>query len=271
MASLNESRIDHVVYFAPLHALLSINKVWRRACDPSSWIADFYKKEREKELSSDDERIVVSCKRIEKVLLALQSLRPSNTPTWYGKDIVRLLKLAAPLKDRLQHLNLCDDMLNEFLSMLTVFNELRKNCFKSVLGDRWRESIKSFKDNFIPYTIKQAGTGNIYHHLIAAHLEAILEANQPHGLNSLASDQSIEAAHHIVKKIGEPLGLPLNQVNPSQEGTAQQQWENMNRKVLARFNGEAFSANEFKDIKTTDRILTLTVTDEQLIAAFTTD
>ena len=115
--------------------------------------------------------------------------------------------------------------------MLTVFNELRKNCFKSVLGDRWRESIKSFKDNFIPYTIKQAGTGNIYHHLIAAHLEAILEANQPHGLNSLASDQSIEAAHHIVRKIGEPLRLPMHQLNPSQEFSAQQHLENMDQKI----------------------------------------
>ena len=133
----------------------------RRACDPSGWIVDFYKKQRECELSSSDESIVLSYKRIEKVLLALQSLRPSNTRAWYGKDIVRLLKLAAPLKDRRQHLNLCDKMLNEFLSILIVFNERRKNCFKSVLGDRWRESIKSFKDNFIPYTIKQAGTGNI--------------------------------------------------------------------------------------------------------------
>ena len=118
--------------------------------------------------------------------------------------------------------------------------------------------------------IKQAGTGNIYHHLIAAHLEAILEANQPHGLNSLASDQSIEAAHHIVKEIGEPLGLPLNQVNPSQEGSAQQHWEHMNRKVLARFNGEAFSSEELKNINTGEGRTTLTVTDEKLIAAFTT-
>ena len=100
--------------------------------------------------------------------------------------------------------------------------------------------------------------------------QAILEANQPHGLNGWASDQSIEAAHHIVRKIGEPLGLPHNQVNPSQEGTAQQQWENMNRKVLARFNGEALSADDFKDIKTADRKPTLTMTDEQLIPAFTT-
>ena len=73
-----------------------------------------------------------------------------------------------------------------------------------------------------------------------------------------------------MRKIGEPLGLPHNQVNPSQEGTAQQHWENMNRNVLARFNGDAFSADEFKDIKTADRKPTLTVTDEQLIAAFTT-
>ena len=65
-----------------------------------------------------------------------------------------------------------------------------------------------------------------------------------------------------MRKIGEPLGLPHNQVNPSQEGTAQQHWENMNRKVLARFNGEAFSADEFKDIKTADRKPTLAVTDE---------
>ena len=68
--------------------------------------------------------------------------------------------------------------------------------------------------------IKLAGTGNINHHPIAAYLEAFLEANQPHGMNSVAYDQSIEAALHIVKQIDEPLGLPLDQVNPSQEGSA---------------------------------------------------
>ena len=102
--------------------------------------------------------------------------------------------------DRLQHSNLCDDMHNEFLSILVVFTGLRKYCSKLVLGYRWRESIKSFKEKLIPYTRKQAETGNIYNHLITAHLEAISEANQPDGLNSSASDQSIEAAHHIVKK-----------------------------------------------------------------------
>ena len=76
------------------------------------------------------------------------------------------------------------------------------------------DSIIRFEDTLIPYMLRQAGTGNIYHHLIAAHLKAILEANQSYGLNSIASDQ--KAAHHIVKLIGEPLGLPLNQLNPSQ-------------------------------------------------------
>ena len=60
-------------------------------------------------------------------------------------------------------------------------------------------------------------------------------------------------------------------MNPTQVGSAQQHWENINRKVLARFIGEAFSADEFKDIKTAGRKPTLTVTDEKLIAAFTTD
>ena len=129
--------------------------------------------------------------------------------------------------------------------------------------------IESFKENFIPYTIKQAGPGNIYHHLIAAHLEGILEANQPHGLNSSASDQSIEAAHHIVEQIGQPLGLSINQVSPSQESSAQQRWENTNRRVLARFNGEAFSTDELKDINTKEREQYLRITDEKLRAAFT--
>ena len=60
---------------------------------------------------------------------------------------------------------------------------------------------------------KQAGTGNIYHYLIAAHFEAFLKVNQPYDLNSLASDQSIEPAHHIVKQIVKLLSLPLNQLN----------------------------------------------------------
>ena len=42
-----KSRIDLVVYIAPLHAILSIKHVWRRARDPSSWIADCYMKERQ--------------------------------------------------------------------------------------------------------------------------------------------------------------------------------------------------------------------------------
>ena len=52
-------------------------------------------------------------------------------------------------------------MLNEFLSMLVKLNKLRTDCFESVLGNRWRDSIKRFKNTFIPYMITQAGTGNI--------------------------------------------------------------------------------------------------------------
>ena len=135
-------------------------------------------------------------------------------------------------------------MLNEFLSMFwsvssrvpsyyfkarraTPFNEFRTNCFKSVQGNRWRDSIKLFKDIFIAYTRKRAETRNIYHHFIAVHLEA----TQSHGLNNLASDQSIEAAHHIVKQIGEPLRLPMHQLIPSQEFSAQQHLENMDQKI----------------------------------------
>ena len=72
-----------------------------------------------------------------------------------------------------------------------------------------------------------------------------------------------------MKQIGEPLGLPFNQVNTSQEGSAQH-WECMNRKVFARFNGEAFSSEELKFINTAEGRTTLTVTDEKLTAAFTT-
>ena len=72
----------------------------------------------------------------------------------------------------------------------------------------------------------------------------ILKANQPHCMNSLASDQSIEAIHHIMNQNSEPLGLPLNQLNPSQEGSTQQRWEHMDRNVFARFNGEAFWSEE---------------------------
>ena len=45
---------------------------------------------------------------------------------------------------------------------------------------------------------------------------------------------------------------------------------NMNRKVLARLNGEAFTSEELKNINTGEGRTTLTVTDEKLIAAFTT-
>ena len=53
-----------------------------------------------------------------------------------------------------------------------------------------------------------------------------------------------------MKEIGQQLGHS-NKVNPSQEGPAKQHWKTMNRKVLARFNGAAFSA-EFKDLKTAE-------------------
>ena len=42
----------------------------------------------------------------------------------------------------------------------------------------------------------------------------------------------------------------------------------MNRKVLARFNGEAFTSEELKNVNTGEGRTTLSVTDEKLIAAF---
>ena len=44
----------------------------------------------------------------------------------------------------------------------------------------------------------------------------------------------------------------------------------MNWKVFARLNGEAFTSEELKNINTGEGRTTLTVTDEKLIAAFTT-
>ena len=44
----------------------------------------------------------------------------------------------------------------------------------------------------------------------------------------------------------------------------------MNQKVLARFNGEAFTSEELKNINTGEGTTTLIVTNEKLIAAFTT-
>ena len=55
----------------------------------------------------------------------------------------------------------------------------------------------------------------MYHHMIFAHLENILDAKQPHGHNSLASDQSIEAFYGVVGKIARPLGLPGSQLSLS--------------------------------------------------------
>ena len=119
----------------------------------------------------------------------------------------------------------------------------------------------------IPYTMKQSGTGSVYHHLIVCHLEAILDANQPHGLNSLASDQSLEAAHGMVKNIAAPLGLPGNQQNPSLEGNKQDHWEENNRRILARFNKSTYDRVEFKNLSQACSKPQLP-SDEKLIAAF---
>ena len=74
-----------------------------------------------------------------------------------------------------------------------------------------------------------------------------------------------------MKEIGQLLGLPLNKVNPSQKRPAKQHWETTSRKLWVRFNSAAFSAYEFKDLKPAERRTIMNVTDEELIAAFTTD
>ena len=100
------------------------------------------------------------------------------------------------------------------------------------------------------------------------HLEAILEANKPHGLNSLASDQSLEAAHGIVKEIARPLGLPGNTDN-GPEGTRHEHWEENTRRVLARFNQATYKRKDFKDLLESNSNPKLPL-DEKLITAFNT-
>ena len=149
-------------------------------------------------------------------------------------------------------------MLNEFLSMFwsvssrvpsyyfkarraTPFNEFRTNCFKSVQGNRWRDSIKLFKDIFIAYTRKRAETRNIYHHFIAVHLEA----TQSHGLNNLASDRSRSSyceanrwTAALTHASIESLTRVFSAATLGKHGP----------KNLAWFNGAAFSAEEFKHL-----------------------
>ena len=106
----------------------------------------------------------------------------------------------------------------------------------------------------------------MYHHLIVCHLEAILEANKPHGLNSLASDQSLEAAHGMVKEIARPLGLPGNQ-DHGPEGTKHEHWEENTRRTLARFNQATYRRQDFKDLHQVNNKPQLPL-DETLITVF---
>ena len=85
MTYFGESRIDHMVYFAPLHCILSFNSTWRNAIDPASWIQDYDEKSRTGNLDENEKSIVGGCKRIKNILLALKPLRPGNQPNWYGK------------------------------------------------------------------------------------------------------------------------------------------------------------------------------------------
>ena len=142
MAYFDESRIDNMVYFALLHCILSFNSFWRKTIDPSSWIRNYVEKERLDSLTENEKLIAIGCKRIKDVLLAVNPLRPVNQPQWYVKDIVRSLKLAKPLLERLETHELVDPMVNEFLTMMVVFDDLRRKCFERVLGNQWRESIK---------------------------------------------------------------------------------------------------------------------------------
>ena len=107
--------------------------------------------------------------------------------------------------------------LNEFLAITVVIHEKSKS-----------------------YTLKQSGTGPLYHRLIVCHLEEFLKANKPHDLNSLASDQSLDAAYGMVKAIARPLGLYDN----GPEGTKHEN----TRMVLFRFNQATYKRQEFKDL-----------------------
>ena len=102
--------------------------------------------------------------------------------------------------------------------------------------------------------------------LVVCHLEAILEANKPHGLNSLAFDQSLGAAHGIVKEISCLLGLPGNNDN-GPEGTRHEHWEDNTR--IARFNQAIYKRKDFEDLLESNSNPKLPL-DKKLIAAFNT-
>ena len=112
-----------------------------------------------------------------------------------------------PLKDRIQHLNLGDDMLNEFVSMLDIFKETSYQLLQVRSWGQMARVEHEFQRKFHSIHNQTSRNLSIYHHVIAAHLEAILDASKPQGFNSLASNESIEAAPHIVKAIGQLINL----------------------------------------------------------------
>ena len=83
----------------------------------------------------------------------------------------------------------------------------------------------------------------------------------------MASDQSHEAAHGMVKITAAPLGLPWNKENPSLEGNKQDHWEENKRQILEGFNTPTYDRVEFKNLSQACSKPQLP-SDEKLIAAF---
>ena len=200
MHQLGETRIDAAVLFAPLHTMLTLNRIFENAIEPSSWITNWEEKLATKTLTQEEISIVRSTKRLSQIMQCLVPIRNRcGRSQWLGKDINRLCQIAPEIQQRLKALNMRDALVFEFLDVLEAFHLLRTRCFKRRLHLRWKGAIYNFREVVIPFLSKHANAGNTYVHLVCCHLEEILLKNQPHGLASIAHDQAIEHSHSICR------------------------------------------------------------------------
>ena len=110
---------------------------------------------------------------------------------YLGREVSIALKRARYILERMRHLQLVHPAVEAFLEALSSFKEVNDGILGMHLAENWQEILFNFKLKFVPVIEEYFNTGNLYCHLLLAHLPGIC-TKYGRGLSQLVSDQVVD-------------------------------------------------------------------------------